>query len=77
MSDLFNFKNEQEECLCEACQLTDGYLELALECETVDELRAALRSFYEDAFDTGYENALRDDIDFKLGMINHKNQELM
>lgn len=76
MSDLFNFDNE-EECMCEACQMTESYLNIALETNSVEELRNVLRGLFDDGFNTGYEDALRDDVGFKLDMLNKKHEDLI
>lgn len=70
MTNIFNFQ-EEEQCDCEACQITEGYLEMALECESVEELRAAIRNLYEDAHQEGYKNSLEDDIEIKTKVLTY------
>lgn len=60
MAKVFKFQGEkvEEKCCCEACEITDEYLEIALTCDDEAELRTVLRSIYEDAERNGYQDAL-------------------
>ena len=73
MADIFKFqgeKLEEEEYCCNACQVTDDYLEIALECEDKDELRVVMRGLYEDAERIGYQSSLRQDIAVKAEILD-------
>lgn len=70
MAEIFNFRNESEdECQCDACATTADYLHIALECESEQELSDCLRGLYEDAFDQGSKEMLRQDVAVKLDLL--------
>ena len=72
MADIFKFQGEklEDEYCCDACQITDDYLQIALECEDKDELRVVMRGLYEDAERIGYQNSLKQDIVVKSEILD-------
>lgn len=78
MSDIFKFQKEEDydEACCEACQITDEYLEIALECESPEELRGVLRGLYEDAHLDGFKQALHNDVNMKIDLLDNIDNEL-
>lgn len=78
MAEIFKFQKEDEtdEGCCEVCQVTDEYLEIALECESPEELRGVLRGLYEDAHLDGFKNALRNDVNMKINILDNIDNEI-
>ena len=73
MADIFKFKGEkveEDKYCCESCQITDDYLQIALECNDKDELLVVMRGLYEDAERIGYQNSLRQDIAVKSEILD-------
>ena len=72
MADIFKFQGEkvEDEYCCNACQVTDDYLKIALECEDKDELQVVMRGLYEDAECIGYQNSLKQDIVVKSEILD-------
>ncbi|WP_405101448.1 hypothetical protein [Oceanobacillus sp. FSL H7-0719] len=82
MAEIFNFPNEDgnadehHEGCCDACQVIDEYLEIALECESADELRGVLRGLYDDAHLEGFKTALHNDVSMKIDILNDIDNEI-
>ncbi|MBM7598108.1 hypothetical protein JOC34_000465 [Virgibacillus halotolerans] len=77
MADIYNFPDDQndEECDCEACQITEEYFEIVLECETNDEKLAVLRGLFEDAYELGQKDMIIRDIEVKTDLLNRNNED--
>jgi hypothetical protein len=66
----------QEDCDCVLCEL----IEDALECISLsedgeeEELESQLAFFIHEAYRIGYQNALRDDIEMKIALVNQLNE---
>lgn len=68
MSKLFKFN--EEDCECPQCELVEGYTELILDAESVEELKHFLSLAIEDAVELGFKQALLADINHKVKVLD-------
>lgn len=69
------FDDSEQEDHCEICELIDPRFEEIIHSESEKELRLYLHSLVEEAFRQGYINALEDDIDVKVDLINNQYED--
>lgn len=75
MADLFKFQGDGDcgcDLNCPTCEMLDDHLQIALECESEEELRGLLSSLFGLGKDIGYDNALEDDLANKIFMLEER-----
>lgn len=67
---------QEEKCACEHCSVARDYTEFVMQAKNEDEVFNIIRGMFDEAHDTGYQQALYDDIQLKIQMMNQNDSEM-
>jgi len=66
---ILKFQQTEEPCECPTCDLAEKFMELILQSNTVDELEFFVRQLIDEATDLGFKEALVNDINRKIELL--------